>query len=234
MTTEKTKAAWEALETIKHYSKCSERGQEAIQNEFDLAVETIAAYITTQAEAQPAEDVREAVGEVEKSLYFTHGCPPSDYFVLVRRRHAETLIRAATAPKQTCERIPCCGNCDAGKDVKIEYVTEAPKTTDAEREKALERANELLDRIDVQCRAVGHPVGGIDELKHIIKAALRTPAAVPHGYDDSYTTNATSGTVAVPVIDIASFLNLAHSADSINSKNRWIEKAIALLGGKEE
>lgn len=40
--------------------------------------------------------------------------------------------------------------------------------------KPLDHAFELLHRIDVQCRAVGHPVGEIDELKAIYRAALTT------------------------------------------------------------
>ena len=47
-----------------------------------------------------------------------------------------------------------------------------PQPTDAQK-----RAYELLDRIDVQCRAVGHPVGGIDELKAII-TVLQSGAAL--------------------------------------------------------
>lgn len=49
--------------------------------------------------------------------------------------------------------------------------------SDKEFKIAFDRANELLERLDVQCRAVGHPAGGIDELKHIIKAAFATTNA---------------------------------------------------------
>jgi hypothetical protein len=40
------------------------------------------------------------------------------------------------------------------------------------------RAFELLDRIDVQSKAYGRPVGGIEEMKHIITALSQQPAAV--------------------------------------------------------
>jgi len=52
----------------------------------------------------------------------------------------------------------------------IEAQIEAP--TDA----VVERCFELLDRIDIQCRAVGHPVSGIGEIKAIIRAATKAEA----------------------------------------------------------
>jgi len=50
-------------------------------------------------------------------------------------------------------------------------------TMRTDRQEALDRAFELLDRIETQCKAVGHPVGGLDELRFIIRAALSRPAA---------------------------------------------------------
>ena len=59
----------------------------------------------------------------------------------------------------------------------IETLIRAATTT--QPTDAQKRAYELLDRIDVHCRAVGHPVGGIDELKAIITAIQSTAATQP-------------------------------------------------------
>lgn len=92
-------------------------------------------------------------------------------------------------------------------DTLIRAATQPPLATDAQK-----RAYELLERIDVQCQAVGHPVGGINEIKAIISAIQST--AVPRE--------------VIEILEEAKRWKLhpAHVAGCI-------DKALALLGGKE-
>lgn len=146
MTTDKTKAALVALRD--HVNKHVTQWDNAANGSHHHPIWVMVAdALTAQAEAQPADDeVREAIGEVEKALDFTHEYPPSD-FVPVKRKYATALIRAASenAYLRTLIDVEKSGEALAKErydafEQGLEYgrAATSPKNTDAQRQVALD------------------------------------------------------------------------------------------------
>jgi hypothetical protein len=91
----------------------------------------------------------------------------------------------------------------------------------------VQRCFELLDRIEIQCKAVSHPVGGIDEIKTRIRAATN-PAAqtVPQEVALEW---------LAELIYLREYGKIGARWAANESKEVWRAKAIALLtDGKGE